>query len=163
MDVRAAEKKVREAEFFLERLREFEKRTFLVGEQFEFYLSALLHAGRAVDPLLRREHESLYVPWRVRWNAANGPADELIRFFEDDRNVEVREGGPKDEEPPATELPAAVTKTVTGPPGVFPLAAATKRPYVFEIDGADHKVTEVCAEYVKALKKIVDRFKADSG
>jgi hypothetical protein len=51
------------------------------------------------------------------------------------------------------------TTTVTGPPGALPLGTA--HTYVFDIDGVEHKVTDVCAEYVKALKKIVARFKAD--
>jgi len=167
MDLSGVNKKIREAEFFLERMREFEKRMLPTHEQFDFYLSALLSAGRSVDESLREEHESSYVAWRGQWNAANGPADELLRFFAEDRNVEVRETDSKRTE---KETPLALAKTqhqeggakatVTGPPGSYPLAAA-EREYVFEIDGVPHKVTDACAEYIKVLKKMVAQFNAD--
>jgi hypothetical protein len=167
MDLGGVEKKIREAEFFLERMREFEKRMLPSREPFDFYLSALLGAGRAVEPLLRGQEEAAYTAWRRAWTSANGPADELLVFFADDRSVEIHESGSRQAEgkgplalAKTQHQEGGATVTVTGPPGVFPLAAL-QRDHFFLIDGAPHKVTDACAEYVKVLKKLVAAFKAD--
>ncbi len=67
----------------------------------------------------------------------------------------MHEGAPKDD--PGVE--GGVTTTVAGPP-ILSLAGAG-RDYFFKIDGAAHKVTDACAEYVKVLKKLVAQFKTD--
>jgi hypothetical protein len=160
MDLGGVEKKIREVEFFLDRLREFEKRMLPNREPFDFYLSALLGAGRAVDWTLRQE------PWRSKWNSANGPAHELLRIFAEDRNVAVHEGGARDEKEASLALAktqhqeGGATVTVTGPPGSLQLPG-TKRDYLFKIDGVDHKVTDACAEYIKVLKRMAAQFQAD--
>jgi hypothetical protein len=161
MDLGGIDKKIREAEFFLDRMREFEKRLLPAREQFDFYLSALLSAGRAVDASLGQD-----VAWHGRWKSANGPAAELLGFFAEDRDVVLREAGSKRDDKESLALAktqhkeGGATATVTGPPGVFPLAGAG-RDYFFEIDGVEHKVTDACAEYIKVLKKMVGQFKAD--
>jgi hypothetical protein len=161
MDLGGVDKKIREAEFFLDRLREHEKRMMPNRDPFDFYLSALLGAGRTVDATLRQE------PWRTKWNAANGPAHELLRIFGEDRNVVVHEGGAKDKEP-SLELAktqhqeVGATVTVTGPPGSLPIPG-TKRDYFFKIDGVEHKIVDACAEYIKVLKRMVTQFHADCG
>src|SRR5215470_14909304 len=94
MDLTGVEKKIREAEFFLDRMRDFESR-MLPGEQFDFYLGAHLNAARSVEYVLHQEHGASYGPWRRKWTWTNGPADDLLRFFSEDRNFEIREGGAK--------------------------------------------------------------------
>ena len=157
MDLGNVEMKIREAEFFLDRMRDFEKRPMPVGEHFYFYLSAFLGASRAVDARLHHEHEASYDSWRRKWSWTNGPADDLIRFFSADQSVEVRGGGSKEDE---KKQEGESTTTVIGPPGIFPLAGGGKRDYFFKIDGVAHGVTDACAEYVKVLKRMVVEFKA---
>jgi hypothetical protein len=159
MDLSGVDKKIREAEFFLERMREFEARMLPTGEQFDFYLTAHLSAARSVEFKLEQEHGATYGPWRRKWNWSNGPADDLLRFFAEDRSFQILESGsPREAKEPIADQPA--TTTVTGPPGVFSLAAA-KRDYLIKIDGIPHKVTDACAEYLGVLKKMVAAFKAD--
>jgi hypothetical protein len=161
MDLGGVDKKIREAEFFLDQMREFEKRMLPAREKFDFFLSALLSAGRAVDGTLRQEET-----WRKRWDSANGPAAELLGFFADDQKVVVRDTDSKrgDKENLALaktqHQEGGATATVAGPPGSFALASAG-RDFFFEIDGVEHKVTDACAEYLKVLKKMVEQFKAD--
>jgi hypothetical protein len=156
MDLTGVEKKIREAEFFLDRMREFESR-MLPGEQFDFYLGAHLNAARSVEYLLNQEHGDSYGPWRRKWTWTNGPADDLLRFFSEDRNFEIREGGSKRAE--KDKPGGGPTTTVTGPPGTFDLRS--RRDYFIKIDGVEHKVTGACAEYLGVLKKMVAQFKTD--
>ena len=162
MDLGHVEKKIREAEFFLERMRDVETRISPAGEQFDFYLSAHLSAARAIDSKLDSDHGSSYGPWRRKWNWTNGPADDLLRFFSEDPQAVIHESGAKrdDTEAGARANQEGSTVTVTGPPGTFQLVAGSKRDYFFKIDGVEHKVTDTCAEYLKVLKRMVAEFKA---
>src|SRR5579859_3617696 len=98
MDLGNVEKKIREAEFFLERMRDVESRVAPAGEQFDFYLSAFLGAARSVDAKLTTEHGDAYGPWRRKWNWTNGPADDLIRFFSEDQPMASSKSGAKQAE-----------------------------------------------------------------
>jgi hypothetical protein len=161
MDLGDVEKRIREAEFFLERMRDVETRVAPVGEQFDFYLSAFLGAGRAVDAKLTAEHGDAYGPWRRKWNWTNGPADDLMRFFSEDQPVASSASGAKRDEALArAKEEGGSTTTVTGPPGAFALGGGSKHDYFFKIDGVAHKATDACAEYVKVLKRMVGEFKA---
>ena len=67
--VENVEKKLREAGFFLDKMSEQEHGAFGRKEQFEFYLSAFLSAGRTVDYRLRHEQGATYGKWRTAWDA----------------------------------------------------------------------------------------------
>ena len=53
-------KKLREARFFLAKMTKDSRSTKLAGEDFDFYLSAFLSAGRSVTLVLQVEQQDLY-------------------------------------------------------------------------------------------------------
>jgi hypothetical protein len=70
------DKKLREAQFFLEKMRERERMAFGDPEVFDFLLSAFLNAVRTVDYRLCHEQKRTYPDWRVKtWNVANPMED----------------------------------------------------------------------------------------
>src|SRR5262249_16812585 len=87
------EEKLHEAQFYLDKMREQEKRAFGGTEQLNAYLSAFLNAARTVDYRLCHEHQETYKTWRKTWNAAHPVEDNRIKFLSDNRRVEVHEGG----------------------------------------------------------------------
>jgi hypothetical protein len=135
------EKKLREAEFFLDKMRDQERKAFGDKEPFDFYLSAFLNAGRVVDYRLRHEQGAIYWLWRVAWNAKLPTNEqELIEFLVKDRNVEVHESGSRRD------------AKIEG----------LKSVYWFTIQGIDRKATEACEEYLLLLKRMVAQFKTDN-
>jgi hypothetical protein len=94
LNIEGVEKKLREADFFLKKMIEYERKAFDDKEPFDFYLSAFLNAGRTVDYRLRHEQETIYPSWRIRWDSTLTEAQQrLIKFMIDDRNDEVHAGG----------------------------------------------------------------------
>jgi hypothetical protein len=177
MNLESVEKKLREAEFFLVQMNEQEARSFGDKEPFDFQLSAFLNAGRTVGYRLCHQHGSAYKAWRDQWNASNPKDDDLIKFFADDRDIDVHELGSsrevKQEAVPvrghysdksgtlevfSTPLPVAVAHNV--PPDERH-AVIYKPAYFFTIDRAERKATEACADYLASLKRMVAQFKAD--
>ena len=69
MNIDNVEKKLHEAAFFLDKMRDQERKAFGDKEPFDFYLSAFLNAGRVVDYRLRHEQGSIYPSWRTAWDA----------------------------------------------------------------------------------------------
>jgi hypothetical protein len=163
------EKKLREARFFLDKMREHERMAVADREPFDFYLSAFLSAGRSVDYRLRHEQEVAYPDWRTSWDATLGhPEQCLIKFMVDDRNVEVHESGSshsvktEDRElTSGTHKLASGTFYVMGSPQLAPSAVIKTPAYYFTIAGTERKATDVCAEYLTLLERMVDRFKAE--
>ncbi len=149
MDLERIEKKLREARFFLDKMRDQESGAFGDKEPFDFYLSACLGAARSVDYRL------------------TSPEQRLIEFMVIDRNVEVHESGStrsiKTEEIKIvgdTYSDKSSTHYVSGPPGM-PSASIFKPAYFFAIDGVERKATEACAEYLTLLERMLAKFKAD--
>ena len=175
MDLEGVDKKLREARFFFDRMKDQESRAFGDKEPFDFYLSAFLSAARTVDWRLRHQHKAAYEPWREEWDATlTAQEDRLIKFMVDDRNLEVHESGStravKDERTDirGTYSDKSGTITVSGPllplggPQENPPAAfITKPAYFFTIDGAERKATDACGEYLTLLERMVAKFKAD--
>jgi hypothetical protein len=168
LDLSRVHKKLAEADFFLDKLREQEQRLTGHSEPFDYYLSAFLSAGRTVDYRLRHEHKTIYEPWRNAWNATLSPADDnLIKFMVDDRNVEVHEGGSsRSVGREGVPLPSGMYRTAHD--GIFvsddlPLGPnLVYRPtYSFTIDGAERRATEASREYLALLHRMVARFEAD--
>jgi hypothetical protein len=176
-NIESVEKKLREAESCLAKMRDQEGRAFGDKEPFDYALSAFLNAARTVDYRLRHEHGATYKPWRKEWNASNPKEDALVKFFADDRRTEVHEKGSKREvkqesipvrghysdksgtlEAFSTPLPLAVAYDV--PPGERD-AVIYKPAYFFTIEGRKRKATEACADYLAVLKRMVAQFKAD--
>jgi hypothetical protein len=167
MDLARIEKKLREAGFFLNQMRDRESSAFGDKEPFDFYLSACLGAARSVDYRLIHEHRLTYKAWRKKWNRTLTPQERrLIKFMVDDRNVEVHESGSsrgvKTEEiniVGGSYSDKSGTTEVFGPPGVSP-AYIVKPAYFFTIAGIDRKATEACAEYLALLKRMLAEFTA---
>jgi hypothetical protein len=168
MDLERIEKKLREAGFFLNQMRDREGRAFGDKEPFDFYLSACLGAARSVDYRLRHEQPNTYPTWRGTWDATLTSAEQqLIKFMVDDRNVEVHESGStrgvKTEEIKIAGSYSDKSGTLEvsgGIPGMPSHAHIIKPSYFFTIDGVDRKATEACAEYLALLERMLAEFKA---
>ena len=97
MDLARVHKKLAEAQFFLSKMIEQERRIFRGGdprEPFDYYLSAFLSSGRTVDYRLRHEQAAIYPALRTEWDASLKPQENsLIKFMVDDGNVEVHASG----------------------------------------------------------------------
>jgi hypothetical protein len=87
------ERKLREARFFLRKLQE--KAQAVVGdpEEFGFYLSALLSAGRSVTFALQVENKDGYDAWFPVWFEKQNQQDQdLFKFMNNQRVKEVHQG-----------------------------------------------------------------------
>jgi hypothetical protein len=153
--VENVERKLREARFFFAEMFKQEHGAFGGKEQFEFYLSAFLSAGRTVDYRLRHEQGATYPKWRTAWDAALTPEQrDLIKFMVDERNDEVHESG--------GSTPSVETMVVELKAGDATIASAPIPMYCFTVNGTDRKVTEACEEYLTLLRQMVAKFKADN-
>lgn len=88
------ERKLREARFFLRKLQE--KAQTVVGdpEEFGFFLSALLSAGRSVTFALQVENKDGYDAWFPVWLEKQNQEDQdLFKFMNNQRVKEVHQGG----------------------------------------------------------------------
>ena len=173
MDLARVHKKLAEAQFFLGKMTEQERRIFGGGdprepfEPFDYYLSAFLSAGRTVDYRLRYEQTAIYPAWRTAWNANLALQENaLVKFMVDDRNDEVHESGSSRSEAQegvefgiGTHHRDGGTITIGGPVGMPPVVVS-KRTYNFTIDGAERKATEASAAYLALLQRMVAQFEA---
>jgi len=166
-------KKLREAQFFLEKMRDQEKRAFGDKEPFDFYLSAFLSAVRTVDYRLRHEEKATYPAWRTAWNAAHAAEDKRITFLNDDRRLEVHESGSTRMQL-TEEIKVGMggsysdrsgTLQVFGCPsplvGVDTGTTIYKPRYVFMSDEQERSATDVCAEGLRSLEQMVAQYSAD--
>jgi hypothetical protein len=173
LDIARVHKKIGEAQFFLAKMIERERRVFGGPEQFDYYISAFLNACRTVDYRLCHEQKATYKAWRKAWNARLTPEDSsLIKFMVDDRNVEVHESGSR-RNVGQEEIKVGVggsysdgsgTLEVFGSPsvllGVDTAAVIHKPTYYFTIAGSDRSATEACATYIALLQRMVAEFEA---
>jgi len=156
----AVDKKLREAHFFLRKMRERVAMAFGDHEEFDFLLSGFLSAGRSLDYRLR--HTVLgYAAFRATWDTQLTQAEAaLIKFLVDDRNFEVHEAGStrqqaEDRIPVAgTYQDASGTLTVFSAVGT-PAPEIIKPTYYFNIAGKRVNVLEACAEYHRLLERLV--------
>ena len=83
-------KKLREARFFLAKMTKDSRSTKLAGEDFDFYLSAFLSAGRSVTLVLQVEQQDLYDAQYGPWENRLTPQDQaLMKFMNGQRVAEV--------------------------------------------------------------------------
>ena len=87
-------KKIRETEFFLRHLADTRKELRLDSEEFDFYLSAFLGAGRSVTFALQAEDKERYDQFYpvFEGNLDNKDPD-LLRFMNQQRVAEVKGRG----------------------------------------------------------------------
>jgi hypothetical protein len=176
MNIERAEKKLREAKYFLDQMIEKESLAFGDKEPFDFNLSAFLSASRSIDYRLRHEQPETYPAWRTAWDANLSPADAcLIKFMVDDRNDEVHESGSgrsvgtQDIEVGDTYADKSGTLYATpaaalhlSEQSAIPRVVIRKPTYAFTIAGTDRKAAEACAEYLALLEQMVEKFKAEN-
>ncbi len=161
-------KKIREARFFLARLREAKGSVRLDKEDFDFYLSAFLSAGRSVTFALQAEQKGPYDAWYPSWEQSLSERDcEVLRFMNSQRVAELKREGaevyPVIEYVPVTELGLgnqshpAYGITCWGPPGVPPPTFGRKAHY-FETGGTRREVIETCERYLELLEQLAREF-----
>lgn len=162
-------KKIREARFFLRKMSERVQLAFGDHEEFDFYLSALLSAGRSIDYRLRHEQGATYKSFRSSWDNTLPSADQrLLKFLVDDRNLEVHESGSarsqgEDRIPVlGSYQDKSGTIKVSAPPGTSP-AQIIKRTYSFIIDGVDVPVLECCERYLGLLEQMLADYCSTQG
>jgi hypothetical protein len=170
-DIEPVKNKLGEARRHLADMRSQEQRAF--GSRFDDCLNAFLSAGRTVDYRLRREYKATYPAWRTKWSAQHQLEDRLLEFIHKDRDVEIHESGSRRivrVEPIRIGIggsysDASGTLEVWGSPtlllGDSAGATINKARYVFNVDGTERSVTEVCAEYLTTLEGMVADFEAD--
>ena len=169
-DIARTQKKLREAQFFLTKLAAEASTERLDREDFEFYLSAFLAAGRSVTFALQFEQKSLYDGWYPGWLATLSPDDaELFDFMKAQRNITLKEGEAKTdvavEYIPVTELrrPPGLHPAYGfhwfGPPGVPPPRVGVKV-HRFEVGGKKEEVFAACRRYLNLLEALVASFVA---
>ena len=97
MNIKNAEKKLREARFFLNHMIEQER---MAGDEkpFDFYLSAFLSAGMSVRDAFHveqdRKRNKAVKEWKKAWEARLTPEQRrLLDFMRKDRTHEVHRSG----------------------------------------------------------------------
>jgi len=164
-DIAKTQKKLRETQFFLAKLAVEASTERLDREDFEFYLSAFLAAGRSVTFTLQFEQKPLYDGWYPGWKTTLTPDDaEMFDFMKAQRNTTLKEGEATTEVAieyiPVTELrrPPAYGFQWFGPPGVPPSVGV--KVYRFGVSGKKEEVLAVCRRYVCLLDALVASFVA---
>lgn len=150
-------KKLREAMFFFCHLSN-EKNAFdLEAEEFEFFLSAFLTAGRSVTELFYKDCRDWFRDWKMA-------LDDCDRKFLNDmshqRNLEVHEGGADvipQFEAVSLEADARNVDSGSGPPSI-PRRQAAKKSYYFFIDGRHLDANSICKRYLQLLMKLMNDF-----
>jgi len=83
-------RKLREARFFFDRLRDRASDLRLDADEVGFYLSAFLSAARSVTLVLQVEEKEFYDAWYDSWLANLSPADQgVFKFMNAQRVLEV--------------------------------------------------------------------------
>jgi len=171
MDLGQVEKKLREAEFFLSKMVDQEKRAFGDKEPFDFYLSAFLNAARVIDYRLRHMHGETYGPWYTKWKKTlTRDQRKLIKFLVTDRNLEVHaKGSRRSVAQEAIKVGHSYsdrsgTLEVFAPPRVLvgdptPPAIIYKPTYNFTIAGVERRAVDACSEYLRLLTRMLSEFK----
>ena len=166
MDLTRVYKKLAEAQFFLGKLTEQERKMIGDMEPFDYYLSAFLNAGMSVRGGFHyrqdRARNEAAKAWREQWeNNLSSEERTLYDFMHKDRVDEVHASGSSrsvaQEDikfPIGTHRVEGGMIDVSGPPWMPP-AVISKPTYNFTIDGAERKATEACASYLTRLRGFV--------
>jgi hypothetical protein len=159
--MRRTRKKLREAEFFLQKLED-EARKARRTEEADYYFSAFVSAGRSVTLALQKEHKAEYdLFWPGWWSALSNEDKKLCDAMKKHRNSEQKEGS-QDREmiwdfkpvTECTEEELCAKVTWTGPPGCPP----PKKGFpvqLIEIDGEMVQAVPACRRYYDLLCRTV--------
>ena len=167
------QRKLREAQFFLVHLAAESKKTVRnEPEAFEFYLSALLGAGRSVTWVLQYEAKASYDAWFPGWFSALGEDDRaLFEDLKDRRNFVQKRGGaevaaeweyvPLHLLPTGGRVHPALGFTWSSMPGTEPPSVGIPV-HSFSSESGEHKkVVPTCERYVSLLATLVQDFIQD--
>jgi len=161
LNIKNAEKKVREARFFLRKMSKHEHPTFVAfgdREKFDFYLSAFLNAGMSVRGAFHveqdRKRDKAVKTWKKAWEDRLTPEQtRLWDFMRKDRAHEVHRSGSsrkavteKREVGAGTYRLKSATVTIAVPPDVRSGIHMQMPTYSFTIAGTERKATEACGE-----------------
>jgi hypothetical protein len=161
-----ANKKWREATFFLGHLRKRSDMAFVDREQIDFYLSAFLSAARSIEDKLQIENLNLYQEFFKHWKQTQtSKALELLKFMVNDRNLEVHDKGSRRNakekgvalydhyEDQSGQAFVYAPADISGPP-----ATISKPAFTFTIDGAEEEITSACQGYLDLLQQLIKDF-----
>jgi hypothetical protein len=161
-------KKLRETRFFLARMTEAARSTRLNREDFDFYLSAFLGAGRSVTLVLQVEQKDLYDAKYGPWENNLPPEDQaLMRFMNGQRVAEVHLLGADVqtaiEMVPVSQIEmepghdARYSISWWGPPGVPPPQIGRNVRY-FKSASSGQEVVAQCRRYFELLENVAREF-----
>jgi len=178
MDLARVQKKIGEAQFFLAKMNERERRASGDHVQFDYYLSAFLSAAMSMRCEFRyrqnRARNEATKAWRAQWeNNLNPEEKSLYKFMREDRVAEIHHSG-SSRSVGQEDIKVGVgssysdgsgTLEVFGSPSVLlghDNAAVIHKPtYYVTIDGAERTATEACAAYLALLQRMVAQCEAD--
>jgi hypothetical protein len=146
MNIQSVQKKLREAKFFLEKLREHEDRAFGDKEPFDFYLSAFLSAANSILERFKRMNRPAEVQFRKKWDRSLTPREsKLMSFLKGQRDKEVHASGTQ---PAQRDLKVPVGRGYSDPSGIVYVtdpegsdrgAVVSKPAYYFTIDSVEQE------------------------
>ena len=164
----ATQKKLREARFFLERLRQRDRVSLPAVDEFEFYLSAFLSAARSVTFALHAEEKEKYVAWQPTWPTILGPDDlALLVGMKQARNVAQKRGGvPVQVDWEFVPLTEAKRDEQGRPfygfqwfgPVTAGLPKVGQPVHRFNLGKGEIEATSTCARYLDILERLVSDF-----
>jgi hypothetical protein len=167
----AAQKKLREARFFLIHLELENRRTVRnEPEAFDYFISAFVSAARSVTFALQAEEKAKYDQWfSGRLKSLPEEDQQLFKLMVSQRNAEQKQGGGDRriewEYLPVTELSTeALGGRVywSGPPGAPPPRVGRPVRYL-DHAGQESEALSACKRYYALLSELVDSFiKANS-
>ena len=166
MEILHTKMKLREAHLFYGKMHERASMAFGEHEEFDFFLSAVLSAGRSVTFVLQKERSDEYKAFFKSWHKTLSPSEQrLLDFMNDQRVSEVHKTGStrdrKDEPIPVWNSygDKSGSVTVAAPPGLSePPARVLKPAYFFDIDGVERNALTVCKEYLDLLDVLIEEF-----
>jgi hypothetical protein len=168
LDLNATKFKLAEAQFFYAKLCGVGSRVVVQRpEEFQFYLSAFLSAGRSVTLVLQAEHKAKYDAWFCDWKATLS-ADQaaLLVNFNEQRVASIHLKGARvihsEELISGAEYLAAASLEgenieLSSPPGV-PLPSFRKVVRSFSFDGAQSEVAHSAGQYLALVQQLVADF-----
>jgi hypothetical protein len=170
MDISRTEKKVREAEFFLGKMRKAERDGFGGNQEpFEFYLSAFLGAAASVRECFRNAQDRRASAFKHDFEGKLRPEQKsLYGRLGEERNAELHQHKPSSRKTeiekkgfgPGTHYFGGARHDVVAPPDVQVAMWAEKKVHTFTIGGTKYIAMEACSEYFALLAQMVAEYKA---
>lgn len=156
----AADKKLREAAFFVAKLRESDGAPNLAAEAFDFYLSAFLSAARSVTFVIQAEHKPIYDAWFPVWLGNLLSAErELMDLIKDERNLALKTGATSRGQTHGTRPAIEVLSTQRAPFVWDTEATIDIARHYFVMGGVERPAVELCSECLALLQRLMAEFR----